>query len=281
MERIELPGTKHLPLGELKVDQAYQRELRTRFVEQIARNFDSVLFGALEVSERPDGYYVIDGQHRLAALHRMDWPGTVMVPCHVRRKMLPEREARHFTDFNTQRVRPSPYDLWRARRVAGDEKVMIIDSLLAHLDLKMVPSTSTADRGVRAIGTIEAIFTWHGPDMVERVLRIALDAWPNDLDGRSGVVLDAIASFIVTHAGRGVAVDDSCLTRACASRPAGQWAGTGTAGGVPAYKTLAAGLQVPYNRAARGARRVEELIPTSFSKRPRRGHQAVGQEAVQ
>lgn len=278
---IELPGTKHIPLDLLKVDEAYQRDLKHAFVEKIAREFNPILFGALEVSERDGFYWVIDGQHRLAALHLMDWPGNVKVPCHVRRHLAREKEASHFSRFNTMRRKPTPYDLFRADRVALDEAALEVQQVLADLELRPVPTDSTSERGLRAIGTVRAIHQWHGPGLLERVLRISLAAWPNDIDGRSGMVLDALAAFIVTHAGRGVAVDDEALVKACAKRPAGQWSSSGGMAGVPIYKSIAADLQDPYNKIVRSPRtRVEVLVPSMFSKRPRRGRQQPIAEAA-
>src|SRR4051794_33828172 len=93
-------------VGELTVDQRYQRALNARRVKKIANEFDPYSVGMLIVSDRGDGTKVVlDGQTRRAALVAMGWEDQ-MVPCYVYVGLSVEEEARIFRTLNQDRARP-------------------------------------------------------------------------------------------------------------------------------------------------------------------------------
>lgn len=271
---MRLAGTKHIAIALLRVDPAYQRDLDPARVKKIAENFDAKLFDPIKVTPRDGVYYVTDGQHRLAALRLLGW-SYISVPCVIVHLATQEQEAGYFRKQNTNRRPPTAYDDYKAARVEHDEAVMVIASVLKRLSLEAVSLKSTSPNGIRAVGAIREIYRFHGDEMLERVLRVSLAAWPHEaIHGRSAVTLDALVAFIATHAARGRVVEDAALIKVCSMRSAAQFMDRRATAGIPAYKAMAADLQEPYNRVAKRALKVELLTPGMYSKRPRRPTEA-------
>jgi ParB-like nuclease domain len=63
-----------VPLAQMRVNPLAQRDLRPARVSRLAAVFDLEQMGVPTVSHRGDWYYLIDGQHRIAALKQ--WLGT-------------------------------------------------------------------------------------------------------------------------------------------------------------------------------------------------------------
>ena len=104
------PGTMILvDKDQLSISLDYQREATSRqSVLRIARNFDWAKFGVLIVSETKDGFYVMDGGHRLrAALLRDD---VKSVPCVIFEMGSVSSEAAAFYGINNDRRVVTPYE---------------------------------------------------------------------------------------------------------------------------------------------------------------------------
>lgn len=61
----------------------YQRPVDDREVDRLVREWDERLFEPIAVSYRDGRYYVIDGQHRIAAMRRMHGGCEIMIRCKV------------------------------------------------------------------------------------------------------------------------------------------------------------------------------------------------------
>lgn len=154
----------HPPLGEppsiewveaefLKVDPAYQRvvegSVSKRLIQKIAENWDWRLCGPLTVSNRcPDndaewsdevhGFFVIDGQHRLAAATmRGDIPA---LPCMVSQFGSQEAEAMLFVSLNSARRQVTALDRFHAKVACKDPMALEIKSLVEEAGMKVARS---------------------------------------------------------------------------------------------------------------------------------------------
>lgn len=127
------PGSKGelrwIEKSELKLDLTYQRELdsKTR-VAKISREFDWALFGVLLVSKCDDGYYVVDGGHRLRAANRRE--DITDIPCIVFNLDDVSDEARVFFEFNVQRKSVNTFDRHKAALKANMEIAQKAESLV-------------------------------------------------------------------------------------------------------------------------------------------------------
>src|SRR5215216_1774202 len=70
-------------LDDLKIDLAAQRSLVGSRVRKLTARYDPILIGELLVSKRPDGYYVMDGHHRLAAAQNQNGNAPSTLKCEV------------------------------------------------------------------------------------------------------------------------------------------------------------------------------------------------------
>jgi len=118
----------YIKKGDLKIDPAYQRQLNTSRRKLIQRDWSWVACGVLIVGRRDDGYYyVIDGQHRLAAaLSRSDIQS---LPCMVFTSGSRQSEAKGFVSTNTVRQAIRVFDKFKAKLVAKDPQAMKINAL--------------------------------------------------------------------------------------------------------------------------------------------------------
>lgn len=100
-----------LPISDIKVDIAVQRDLQEHHVQKIVRKFDPTAFGRLMVTQREDGnYYCTDGQHRLRALETL---GFDYAPCVVIQLCSLKDEGLNFINVNEQSAKVSNIDKYR------------------------------------------------------------------------------------------------------------------------------------------------------------------------
>jgi len=144
-----------ISIAKIKVDPEIQRQISTKIVLEIARNFDWAQFGSIDVAKREDGYYVFDGQHRFqAASKRGDM---IMLPCMVHnfngdRK----REAMALVERNTNVRRMDAFNKFRLRVIAQEEIAMQINAMLESQGL--VVFNGHAPNNVKFIALVTTCF---------------------------------------------------------------------------------------------------------------------------
>lgn len=199
-----------LTLSELKVDPDTQRALRPNHSKQIADNFDPEAFGVLTVSERPDGFYVIDGQHRVDALHRLGWNGQKL-PCIVFSGLDRADEARRFNGLNTSKA-VRLFDKFRLRVIAGDPTAVEIDTIVRSHGLRVTDNGNVAC--IRAVKVIEDIATGKllrtdpNPAALDRALGVLVKAWGTEADAFDAIILGGIGAVFLRYGDR---IDDGRL----------------------------------------------------------------------
>jgi hypothetical protein len=184
--------------SEIGVDMQYQRPLNVGHVRKIAREFNLKAFGVLLVSERANGtYWIIDGQHRLAAVKAMG-RGDMRLPCHVYKNLSVAEEAEIF-HMQTQRKAISSVDRFRARLFAGDETAMSINRIIQKHGLHVEQNTRKGC--MAAISAAERIYERHGAQRLDDVLSIAVGAWGDREDGIPGSVIYGLDAFLLRYDG--------------------------------------------------------------------------------
>ena len=124
------PELGWLPVGLLSVDETYQRKIDSRrsqvAIEQITRNFKWSCFGTALVTQKDEGWLIIDGQHRVEAARRL---GIKTVPCIVVHQASLAEQATIFVSTNQVRVQVNPYTLFHARLTALDPLAVDVQTL--------------------------------------------------------------------------------------------------------------------------------------------------------
>lgn len=108
-------------LADLVIDERYQRGLTTvgrKAIQRIANTWDWSKYQPILVASTSDGFLaVVDGQHRAHAgkLAGLDRLPAMVVP------MTPQQQAAAFAAVNSDRIRLSQANVFKAKLASGDE----------------------------------------------------------------------------------------------------------------------------------------------------------------
>ncbi len=152
----EPPAIQYVAVGKLRVDPRYQRSIETgtsrKLIERIADRWDWRLCPPLLGSQRADGMYVIDGQHRAAAAQARG--DIAHLPVSVLYELTLADEARIFAAVNHERKTVTRLDSYRAALAAEDEGAVTIARLAAAAGLTIAATSRDSADTVGAIGFV-------------------------------------------------------------------------------------------------------------------------------
>lgn len=198
LERAEKPVEKsvmhdNMPPGLLRIDPRYQRKPNKSWLRDRKGKLDWQLFGRLIVSARNDGFYVVDGQHRLElALSE----GVDGVPVELHAGLTLSQEARLFHDLDTQRRGLSTDDNFRALVVAEDPVALSVKEVLDRHSIRH--GHFREGNGFRAFKTAIFLVNKYGLAAFEDALSILHETWPDNRRATSGQLLLGMAEFRMT-----------------------------------------------------------------------------------
>lgn len=156
---------QHVAPVDLLIDPEVQRREDPRIVTRLLSDWNRGKLGMLDVSKRPDGLYVFNGQHRRSALI-LRGEGTTKVPCVVWENLNREEEAEKWLIANVTR-RPQPLDIFRLRLAAGHDDAIEISKIFADLGLSL-------GGDVVAVSAVEAA---HAKGNLGPTLQVLGGAW--------------------------------------------------------------------------------------------------------
>lgn len=209
--------------GDLVVDPRYNRDIKQKWVEQIATTFNPDQLQALNVSRRLfrvvqrsegaareeqvfDGnlaasnrieLVVISGQHRLLATLKAKGPD-FMLPCMVYDRLTESQEAELFALFDEQ-VRPhQPWQRHKAHVFGGNPEAVDIERIVTDSGLRVYKGDTAGGRDgvIYAVSTLYSIYRLSGRDMLQRILNIHFSAWTDNQEGYTSPMLQGTALLI-------------------------------------------------------------------------------------
>lgn len=211
---IETPGTiKPVRLGDLRVSDRSQRQLREHKVNELLSNWHPECLGVPIVSARDGFFYVVDGQHRLEALKRKTGEGweDMRFPMRVHEGLNEEQEAAMFDIYNTN-LHLSVYDRFAVRVEAGPEMYPIewdIKKIVEGLGLRIGKPGMASERAVFCVSTLRNIYTRSDPETLQRALYIITAAFGDgSIDAK---VVDGVAHVCQRY--NGVLDDDTAIEK--------------------------------------------------------------------
>ena len=142
--------------------------------------------GAPTVSHRGGWYYLIDGQHRIAALKQWlpSWENQ-QVQCWTYEGLTEAAEAEQFLTLNdTLPVRA--FAKFKVSVQAGRDAEADVDRIVRALGLRIARGSG----GICAVATLRRVYARGGPAVLSRALRIIRDAYGEA--GLDGPVIDGI-----------------------------------------------------------------------------------------
>lgn len=182
-----------IAVNALNVDHDYQRALSSSLIKQITADFDPGLIGSLIVSKRDDGFYVIDGQHRLYALRKL---GIKQVLCVVYFGLTPQQEARLFVKFNGNRKKPTALKLFNGRIKSGDPVANQINQIVRSCNFVLGKSGGQSINTIIAVKTLEEIFKQLGAPGLKRVLHLLSQTWNGSVESLNNHMLNGMRVLI-------------------------------------------------------------------------------------
>lgn len=130
---------KMIALKDMKIDTSYQRTPDEKRVRKIASGWDDMKANLIHVSHRPDGFYVMDGNHTRLAYQSI---GGKELLCRVYEGLTQEDEARIFSELNIAQKKPKFAELLKARASAGCELEKTYLELLDKANIRYVLTES-------------------------------------------------------------------------------------------------------------------------------------------
>lgn len=185
-------------LGSMAIPPHAQREFKPHKVDQILAEFDLDVFGLPVVSERRGLYYVLDGQHRIAAIKA--WLGDgwedQRIECRVYRGLTEAEEADKFDRLNDA-MPVTVFDKFRIRVNAGREIETKIKKLVEREGLRI--SKDAVPGAIGAVGTLRKVYVRAGEKALSKSLRIIRDAFGDA--GFEASVIDGVGHLCQRYDG--------------------------------------------------------------------------------
>ena len=188
---------EQIPIKNLVSNQEYQRNISVGHVRRAAANFDLHQINPVKVSRRAGINYVFNGQHTIEIVALVSGSRDTPVWCMIYDDLEYSQEADIFAN-QLKYVKPLlPYEIFMANIEAGNDKQLIIKSLVESYGLKLSPSKNIGC--ICAIATVEAIFDKYGFQILDHVLLLCIGTWEGDADSFSGNMLNSIARLVDTY----------------------------------------------------------------------------------
>ncbi len=162
-----------VPIAKMRVSPVAQRQLNQARVDRLAVEFDLEQLGTPTVNERDGVFYIIDGQHRIAALEQMGW-GDQQIQCWAYAGLSEEEEADKFDRLNDV-LAVHAFDKFRVRVTAGREIECDIDRTVRAQGLCV--SRDAIPGAIAAVGTLRRVYTRSDASTLGRTLRIIKEAY--------------------------------------------------------------------------------------------------------
>jgi hypothetical protein len=208
------PHLRWVAIADMKVSPRAQREFSQAQAERYAADFDLEALGYPVLNCRDGVYYIVDGQHRIAALKLIGW-GDQQVQCETYFDLTEAQEADLFLRRDERRA-INAFDKFRIALVAGREPEVDIERTVLINGLTI--SNNRDDGCISAVTSLRKVYTAHGPVLLGRVLRIIRDAYDANRRAFDAPTLSGVALFCARYDG---AIDEARVVDRLAKLPRG------------------------------------------------------------
>lgn len=179
----------------------YQRPVNPKEVDRLIREWDERLLDPITVSFRDGKFYVVDGQHRISAMRRMNGGNGVMVNCKVYSGLTYEQEAALCYRLDKAKKRLSLSQSTNALAESGtDPETSEIRQLVENCGFVWALGKSKGRTG--EIVTTRALVNAYrllGGAAFTRMLQLLWDAWEGDPRSLTASILSGMALFVKTY----------------------------------------------------------------------------------
>lgn len=204
---------KQLSTAVLTSGQGYQRPIQAKNVQGIINNFNPMLLDPIIVNFRVGKYYVIDGQHRIVALKKMNNGRECMVQCKVLSGLTYEQEALLYHQLDASKRKLSLADDTRALAESGEDegvreiqKAMRLNGFVWNLD----KNGSGCTNNINSVRAVLNAYKQLGYDGLYRTLRIIRKTWGGKPSSLSSYIISGAALFVKAYENE---MDDKVFVR--------------------------------------------------------------------
>lgn len=183
-----------IPIKNLVSSQDYQRNISIKHVQHAAANFDLCQINPVKVSRRDGINYVFNGQHTIEIIALVSGSRETPVWCMIYDDLIYEQEADIFANQMKYTKTLLPYEIFMANIEAGNDKQLIIKSLVESYNL--VISGKAQPGGICAVATLESIYNKYGFHVLNRTLRLIIAAWEGTSKSFSANMMNGVARLI-------------------------------------------------------------------------------------
>lgn len=144
-----------LPLNALRIDRAYQRDVKTTLVNTIGAAFDLALAGYIVVSRRAnDRLYIIDGQQRCAGARKA---GETEILARVFDGLDIRTEAQYYDKLNDTQPQ-NTHERFKAAYAGGDPSVLCIYNIVHSFGASILGVDGKGDDCIASIAALRWVF---------------------------------------------------------------------------------------------------------------------------
>ncbi len=192
---------RFLPTDRLTSGQPYQRPVEEKDVDDLIRKWDDHLLKPLIVSFRDGHFYLIDGQHRVAALRKMNGGAEVIVPCQVHNDLTYEKEAELYAKLDKANKRMTLSQSTNALIESGQNpEAMEIKRLVEKNGFRWALTTPTGkEHEISATRALINAYRRLGGANFDRMLRLLDGTWHGAPNSLRAAMLSGMALFLKTY----------------------------------------------------------------------------------
>jgi len=202
-------GIEWLSIGDLKVDESYQRLITPAHVKDISQNIDLAAFGVLIINRRSwddNNLYVVDGMHRVKALFKAGKTSEFPVPCITLELNSAIEESILFTKLNVKKRNLSALERFWPRILqevpvsTGVLKVTQETGFEIPKQYLGKAISKTLTNRLICIETLEIVYIMKANgDMLKEVLSLIHNHWSNMSENTTANLISGLAQFIHTY----------------------------------------------------------------------------------
>ena len=236
---------------DLVVDYRYQRPVDKARVRKIVRDFNPAIVNTVKVSYRDGRYYIIDGQHTVAALHVV-YGDDAMIDCNVFYGMTDKDEANLFYEQNGHSKPVSAVTKFKVKVFNGDDTANAIIKKLSACGMGVDSDGKSSKRNFKCPGELEKQYKILGDAKFCESLSIIKDAWYPQYcpEAVSRAILAGVCTFVNLHFGR---YNRTFLIKSLSRLTPGDILRASHVYGYTNGKTVCAAITAEYNKRRSGA----------------------------
>lgn len=187
-----------VPVGKMKVSEIGQRQQRGYRVSALVASFDIDRMGMPVLNRRGDDWYILDGQHRIAAFKEWNGPGweTVQIECQVFSGLSESEEAEMFLRLNDV-LSVGAFDKFEKAVVAGRESEVLVKKTVEAQGLTI--SKHKTPGSIGSVTSLLRVVRRSNASTLGRALRIIRDAYGDT--GFDAAVIDGLGHLCQRYNG--------------------------------------------------------------------------------